>query len=73
MAILVRLSEEDTALFKSYATLKNISLSDLIKSAVYEKIEDEFDLKYYEEAIKEFNQNPTTYTLDEVEQELGLI
>ena len=72
MTISVRLSEKDTELIKAYADMNNISLSDLIRNAVIEKIEDEYDLKAYYEAMKEYKKNPKTYTLDEVEKELGL-
>ena len=72
MTITVRLNEDETALFKSYAELKNISISELVRNSVLEKIEDEFDLRLYEEALKEYKDNPVTYTLDEVEKELGL-
>ena len=72
MAISLRLSEEDTKLIKDYARIKNMSVSDLIRQAVIEKIEDEIDLAAYRRAIDEFNKNPRTYTLDEVEKELGL-
>ena len=72
MTISVRLSEEDTRLMKVYAEMNNISMSDLIRNAVIEKIEDEYDLKCYEQAIEDYKENPTTYTLDEVKKELGL-
>lgn len=72
MAISVRLNEEDTELFKSYAEMNNLSLSDMIRKAVLEKIEDEYDLKCYAEAIQEYRNNPVTYSLEEVEKELGL-
>ena len=72
MTISVRLNEEDTALFKSYAALNNITLSELVRNAVMEKIEEEFDLKCYEDAIREYRENPKTYSLEEVERELGL-
>lgn len=72
MTISVRLSEEDTELIKAYATLNNISVSELIRNAVLEKIEDEYDLESYKKAIKEYKNNPKTYTLDEVKEELGL-
>ena len=72
MTITVRLNEDETALFKSYAELKNISISELVRNSVLEKIEDEFDLRLYEEALKEYKDNPVTYTLDEVEKELDL-
>ena len=71
MTISVRLSDKDTELIKAYADMNNISLSELVRNAVIEKIEDEYDLKDYYEAIEEYNKNPKTYTLDEVEKELG--
>lgn len=72
MTISVRLNDEDTNLIKAYAEMNNISLSDLIRNALLEKIEDEYDLDCYKKAIKEYNKNPKTYTLDEVKKELEL-
>lgn len=72
MTISVRLSDKDTELIKAYADINNISLSDLVRNAVLEKIEDEYDLECYKKAIEEYKKNPKTYTLDEVEKELGL-
>ena len=72
MTISVRLSEKDTELIKTYAEMNNISLSDLIRNAVLEKIEDEYDLECYNKAIKEYKKNPKTYTMEEVKEELGL-
>ena len=72
MTISVRLSDRDTELIKAYADINNISLSDLIRSAVLEKIENEYDLQSYNKAIEEYKKNPKTYTLKEVKEELGL-
>lgn len=72
MTISVRLNEKDTELIKAYAKINNISLSDLIRNAVLEKIEDEYDLECYKKAIEEYRKNPKTYTLAEVKEELGL-
>ena len=72
MTISVRLSDKDTELIKAYADMNNISLSDLIRNAVMEKIEDEYDLECYKKSINEYKKNPKTYTLDEVKEELGL-
>ena len=33
---------------------------------------EEYDLKCYEEAMKDYREDPVTYSLDEIEQELGL-
>ena len=45
---------------------------DLIRNAVLEKIEDEYDLECYNKAIEEYRKNPKTYTMEEVKKELGL-
>ena len=72
MTISVKLSEEDTNIIKAYAAMNNISLSDLIRNAIMEKIENEYDLECYEKAIKKYKANPKTYSMEEVKKELGL-
>lgn len=72
MTISVRLSDKDTELIKAYADMNNISISDLVRNAVIEKIEDEYDLECYKKAIEEYKKNPKTYTISEVKEELGL-
>lgn len=72
MTVSIRLSEKEEKLFKKYAEMNDISLSDLFRDSVMEKIEDEYDLKCYEKAMEEYKANPVTYTLDEIEKELGL-
>ena len=52
MTISVRLSDRDTELVKAYAEMNNISLSDLVRNAVLEKIEDEIDLEAYNKSMK---------------------
>ena len=73
MNISVRLNDEDAALIKSYANLKNITVSDLVRKAVLEQIEDEYDLHLYNKAMEEYKQDPVTYSLDVIEKELGLV
>ena len=68
MTISVRLSDKDTELIKAYADMNNISLSDLVRNAVLEKIEDEYDLKSYYEAMEEYKKNPKTFTHEEVKE-----
>jgi len=72
MTISVRLNEEDTKLIKAYAEMNKTTLSDLVRNAIMEKIEDEYDLECYKKAIKEYKKNPKTYTLEEVKKELGI-
>lgn len=72
MTISVRLNDKDTDLIKAYAKLNNISISDLVRNAVLEKIEDEYDLECYYKAMEEFKKNPKTYTTEEVKQMMEL-
>lgn len=72
MTISLRLSDEDTMLIKKYAKINKISVSDLIRQTVMEKIESEYDLEVFDKAMAEYKNNPVTYSLDETEKELGL-
>lgn len=72
MTISLRLSDEDSALIRKYAEMKKMTVSELIRQTMLEQIENEFDLQIYEEAMKEYISNPVTFSLDEVEKELGL-
>jgi len=49
--ISVRLNEEDERLIRAYARSNNLSLSTLVRDAILKRIEDEHDLKLYNEAI----------------------
>ena len=72
MTVSLRLDEDELLLIKRYAELNKMSVSDLIRRTVIERIEDEYDLKMFDAAMKEYQKNPVTYSLDEVEKELGL-
>ncbi len=72
MTISLRLSDEDTLLIKKYAELNRLSVSDLIRQTVMERIETEYDLEMFDKAMAEYKRNPVTYSLDAVEKELGL-
>ena len=68
MTISLELPDEDVALFKKYADIHNMSLSEFIRNTVFERIEDEYDLKVYREAIDEFKKDPTIYTVQEMKE-----
>ena len=72
MTISLRLNEQDAALFKKYAEIKNITVSELVRQAVMERIEDELDLQAFEKALAEHKENPITYSHDEVRLMLEL-
>ncbi len=54
MAFSIRLTDEEKALAESYAKLHSISLGEAFKRALFERIEDEYDLVVAEEAYKDY-------------------
>lgn len=57
MAFSIRLTEEERRLAESYAKLHSFSLSEAFKKALFEKIEDEFDIMVGQEAYDEYIAN----------------
>lgn len=72
MAILLRLSKQDDKLVRDYAKLYGLSVSEFIRNTIIERIENEIDIKAYEEAIRELEEDPTTYSHEEVKELLGM-
>lgn len=72
MSISIRLNKVDTDLIKSYASMRGMTVSELVRKIVLDHIEEEFGLKEYEKAYAEYRNNPVTYTLDEVVKDLDL-
>ncbi len=54
MSFSIRLSEEERNLAESYAKLHALSLGEAFKKALFEKIEDEYDIAVGEEAYTEY-------------------
>ena len=72
MVVSIRMTDEERKLAEAYAKLNGTTLSDSIKKAYFEKIEDEFDVALAKEALKEYEKNPKTYSLEEMKELLGL-
>ena len=68
----VRMNEEESRLFMSYAKLHGLSISEAYKRALLEKIEDEFDAADLIEAAARFEKEPETHSLDELRKTYGL-
>ena len=72
MVVSIRMTNEEKNLASAYAKLNGVSLSEAIKRAYFEKIEDEYDIELADSALREYEKNPKTYSLKEVMEELGL-
>ena len=54
MSFSIRLTEDERRLAESYAKLNSMSLADAFKTALFEKIEDEYDLETAESSYKKY-------------------
>jgi len=68
----IRISVEESRLIKSYAAQERRSVSDVIRLAILDRIEDEYDLALFEKAKEEFEKDPETYSLAEIKTRHGL-
>ena len=73
MAFSIRLTEQEKKIADSYARLHSISLGEAFKRALFEKIEDEYDIAVCEEALKEDEESGRkSKPIEELWQELGI-
>ena len=73
MTLSIELTEQEQKLADSYVKLHSMSLSEAFKKALFEKIEDEYDIAMAEDAYKEYMDNgKKSRPIEELWQELGL-
>ena len=68
----VRLPEDEKRMVSEYAQAIGVSVSEFVRQAAIERIEDAIDLKIAEEAHEELERDPATYTTEEVIAMLGV-
>lgn len=69
--ITVRLNDQEEKFFKNYAQLTGQSLSSLFKKTLEMAIEDEYDLKIYHQAMKEYQEDAVIISHADFKKELG--
>ncbi|MBQ8981170.1 MAG: antitoxin [Eubacterium sp.] len=73
MAFSIRLTDEEKQLANSYAKIHSISISEAFKRALFEKIEDEFDISLADEAYAEYKKSgKKSRPIDELWKELDI-
>lgn len=73
MAFSIRLTEEEKKLADSYAKIHAISVGEAFKKALFEKIEDEYDITIANEAYDEYiASGKKSRPITELWKELGL-
>ena len=69
----LRVTEQEKIWMESYAKVQGTTLSEAIKEAFFEKLEDEYDLKAIREYEREKAKGTTSYySHEEVGKKLGL-
>jgi uncharacterized protein (DUF1778 family) len=71
MALSLRLTKKELELIKKFAELHGMSVSDLIRTSVFEKIDDVLDLASVEQAYHKYLKSPKTLSFDEIKNLVG--
>lgn len=73
MSFSIRMNEDERNLAESYARLHAMSLSEAFKKALFEKIEDEYDISVYDEAYEDYvKDGKKSRPIDELFKELDV-
>lgn len=73
MAFSVKFTPEEKFLIEQYASKHGKTVSEVVRRATLEMIEDEIDAEIADKAWEEFLKDPVTYTHEEVKKMLGLL
>ena len=68
----VRFTDDESKLIKSYALAQRRSVSDVIRLAILDQIEDEYDLGLFKAAKAEYEADPETMSHKELMEKYGL-
>jgi hypothetical protein len=73
MAITLRVNDDEMAAIKSYAELQGVTVSNAVRTAILERIEDEMDIEIALRAYNEWKKDgKKTFSMDEAQKALGL-
>lgn len=73
MAFSIRLSDEEKEIAYAYSQLHSMSLGEAFKTALFEKIEEEYDVEVANVATQEYiDSGRKSRPIAELEKELGL-
>ncbi len=64
--ISLRISENEGNLFKKYAEMNGLTISEFLRETAMERIEEDYDLKAYNKAVELYKANPKTFSHEQV-------
>lgn len=72
MVVSIRMTNEERQLADAYAKICGVSLSEAIKRAYFDKIEEEYDITLADAAIREYEKNPKTISHEQMKKMFNL-
>lgn len=73
MAFSIRLTKEEKELAETYAKVHAISLADAFKTALFDKIEDEYDISLAKSSYKDYIESgKESRPIEELWEEVGI-
>jgi hypothetical protein len=73
MSFSIRLTEDERKLADSYARLHSLTLAEAFKSALFDRIEEEYDIALADRAYEEYvKDDKKSRPIEELWEELGL-
>ena len=72
MIVSIKMTKKEKEIAEAYANKRGLSLEEAIKVAFFEKVEDEYDIALADKALKEYEKDPKTYSMEEVKKMLGI-
>ena len=73
MVYSIRFSPEEQMLIEQYASIRGWTITDVVRKATIEMIEDELDIEICRKALKNYEKDPKTYSHEDIKKELGLL
>ena len=72
MAFSIRLTDEERKLADSYAKLHSMTLGEAFKRALFERIDEEYDRAFFEEAYRDYGKDgKKSRPISELWREIG--
>lgn len=72
MSFSIILTDEEKEIVESYSKIHSISIAEAFKNALFERIEDEYDLAISEEAYNEYMRTRESRPIEEFWKELDI-
>jgi len=69
----IRFTPEEQMLIEQYASLRGSTITDVIRKATMEMIEEEIDIEICRKALNNYEKDRRTYSHDDIKKELGLL